>query len=80
VLDHATADFKDSARLFFNRADALLVNAGAEHLAPQWRGVSPRLIEGIPRFAIVPPKYVNDAVVAFVEDRLSSLAAASKTS
>jgi hypothetical protein len=80
VLDHATADFKDSARLFLDRADALLVNASAERLAPQWRGVSPRLIEGILRFAIVPPEYVNDAVVAFVEDRLSSLAAASKTS
>jgi hypothetical protein len=80
VLDHATADFKDSARLFLDRADALLVNAGAEHLAPQWRGVSPRLIEGTPRFAIVPPEYVNDAVVALVENRLISIAAASKTS
>src|SRR5581483_5439859 len=47
VLDHATADFKDSARLFLDRADALLVNAGSEHLAPQWRGVSPHLLEGI---------------------------------
>ncbi len=26
VLDHATADFKESARLFLDRADALLVN------------------------------------------------------
>jgi molybdopterin-guanine dinucleotide biosynthesis protein len=75
VLDHATADFKDSARLFLDRADALLVNAGAEHLAPQWRGVSPRLLEGIPRFPIAPPEYVTDAVIAFVEKRLASLAA-----
>ncbi len=79
VLDYATADFKDSARLFLDRADAVLVNACAEHLAPQWRGVSPRLIEGIPRFAIMPPEYVSDAVVEFVERRLGSLAAATKT-
>ena len=70
VLDHATADFKDSARLFLDRADALLVNAGSEDLAPQWRGVSLRLIEGIPRFRIAPPEYVTDAVIAFVQERI----------
>jgi hypothetical protein len=70
VLDHATADFKDSARLFLDRADALLVNASSEDLAPQWRGVSLRLIEGIPRFRIAPPEYVTDAVIAFVQERI----------
>jgi molybdopterin-guanine dinucleotide biosynthesis protein len=71
VLDHATADFKDSARLFLDRADALLVHASSEKLAPQWRGVSARLVDGIPRFAIAPPEYMTDAVIAFVQDRLS---------
>ena len=71
VLDHATADFKDSARLFLDRADALLVRAGSEDLAPQWRGVSLRLAEGIPRFPIAPPEYVTDAVIAFVQGRLA---------
>jgi hypothetical protein len=71
VLDHATADFKDSARLFLDRADALLVHAGSEKLAPQWRGVSPKLVEGIPRFPIAPPEYMTDAVIAFVQERLS---------
>jgi hypothetical protein len=71
VLDPATADFKDSARLFLDRADALLMHAGSEALAPQWRGVSPRLAEGIPRFPIVPPKYMTDAVIAFVQGRLA---------
>ena len=80
VLDHATADFKDSARLFLDRADAVLLNASTEHLAPQWRGVSPRLIEGIPRFAMISPEYVSDAVIEFVEKRLVSLAAAGNTS
>jgi hypothetical protein len=71
VLDHATADFKDSARLFLDRADALLVNAGSEDLAPRWRGVSLRLAEGIPRFRIAPPEYMTDAVIAFVQERLA---------
>jgi hypothetical protein len=70
VLDHATADFKDSARLFLDRADALLVHAGAEDLMPRWRGVSPRLTQGIPRFPIVPPGYMSDPVIAFIQDRL----------
>jgi len=70
VLDHATADFKDSARLFLDRADALLVHAGSEDLAPQWRGVSLRLAEGIPRFAIAPPEYMRDAVIPFIKNRL----------
>jgi len=72
VLDQAKADFKDSARLFLDRADALLVRAGSEELVPRWRGVSPRLAIGIPRFSIAPPDYVSDAVIAFVQDRLSS--------
>jgi hypothetical protein len=71
VLDHATADFKDSARLFLDRADALLVRAGSEDLPPQWRGISPRLAEGIPRFPIAPPEYMTDAVIAFVQGRLA---------
>jgi hypothetical protein len=72
VLDPATADFKDSARLFLDRADALLVRAGSEELVPQWRGVSPRLAEGIPRFSITPPEYMSDAVIAFVQEHLSA--------
>jgi hypothetical protein len=70
VLDHATADFKDSARLFLNRADALLVHAGSEDLVPHWRGVSPRLAQGIPRFPMVPPEYVSDALIEFMCERL----------
>jgi hypothetical protein len=71
VLDPATADFKDSARLFLDRADALLLRADSAALAPHWRGVSPRLAAGIPRFTIAPPEYMSDAVIAFVQDRLS---------
>jgi molybdopterin-guanine dinucleotide biosynthesis protein len=67
VLDAGTADFKDSARLFLNRADAVLVRA--TELEPHWTGVSAKLIEGKPRFVIAPPEYLTDAVVEFVRCR-----------
>ncbi len=70
VLDHANADFKASARLFLDRADALLVRDGSEHLVPHWRGISPTLTDGIPRFPIAPPEYMTDAVIAFIAQRL----------
>jgi molybdopterin-guanine dinucleotide biosynthesis protein len=72
VLDFANADFKDSARLFLDRADALLVRAGSEHLVPQWRGVSLKLVEGTPRFAIAPPEYMSDAVIDFITARVAA--------
>lgn len=77
VLDPATADFKDSARLYLDRADAILLRADAEHLVPQWRGVSLRVAEGIPRFTIAPPEYMSDAVIAFIADRVARAAEAS---
>jgi molybdopterin-guanine dinucleotide biosynthesis protein len=68
VLDAGTADFKDSARLFLDRADAVLVRS--TDLEPRWSGVSAKLVEGKPRFLIGPPEYVTDAVVEFVRERL----------
>ncbi|MGC2163779.1 MAG: hypothetical protein WA634_17875 [Silvibacterium sp.] len=69
VLDAGTADFKDSARLFLDRADAVLIRA--TELEPQWTGVSAKLIEGKPRFVIKLPEYVTDAVVEFVRERIA---------
>ncbi len=74
VLDPATADFKDSARLFLDRADALLLRSDTGHLVPQWRGVSLRLAEGIPHFTIAPPDYMSDAVIEFIATRLDEAA------
>lgn len=68
VLDAAKADFKDSARLFLDRADAVLVRQ--TELEPRWTGVSAKLMEGKPRFVIAPPDYVTDAVVDFVRQRI----------
>ncbi len=70
VLDAGTADFKESARLFLDRADALLVHGGG--LAPQWKGVSAKLIEGKPVFDVTPPDYLPDEAVRFVAGRLAA--------
>lgn len=70
VLDAGTADFKDSARLFLDRADAVLIRATGRGLTPQWKGISPKLIENKPLFVIAPPDYMSDDVVSFVEERL----------
>jgi hypothetical protein len=74
VLDHATADFKDSARLFLDRADAVLLRASGRQLMPQWDRVSLRLLAGKPRFLVTPPSLIGDDLVAFVEQRLADTA------
>jgi molybdopterin-guanine dinucleotide biosynthesis protein len=56
VLDPGVADFKDSARYFLDRADAVLVPEGAL--------VSLKLVA--PVLAMRPPVYVTEEVVEFV--------------
>jgi hypothetical protein len=73
VLDFGTADFKDSARLFLDRADAILLRASGRDLAPQWTGVSAKLIEHTPQFIIAPPDYMSDPIVDFVRGRLEGV-------
>jgi molybdopterin-guanine dinucleotide biosynthesis protein len=70
VLDAGTADFKDSARLFLDRADAVLVRATSRDLVPRWNNVSLKLIEDKPQFVIAPPDYMTDDVVDFVERQM----------
>jgi hypothetical protein len=69
VLDPQTADFKDSAKYFLDRADAVLVPEG-QLGHPEWSGVSLKLVEGTPVLAMRPPVYVTDEVVEFVRSRL----------
>lgn len=70
VLDHGTADFKESARLFLDRADAVLLRSSGQELVPRWSQVSLKLLEGKPRFVVAPPDVIGDDLVAFVEQRL----------
>jgi hypothetical protein len=65
VLDPAVEDFKASARLFLDRADAVLVPEGTFG-RPEWKGISLKLIAGTPVLAMRPPLYVTDAITGFV--------------
>jgi hypothetical protein len=75
VLDPETADFKESAKYFLDRADAVLVPEG-DLKRPEWKGVSLKLVEGTPVLAMRPPEYVTDEVIAFVKSRLHAAAVA----
>lgn len=69
VLDPAVMDFKESARLYLDRADAVLVPAGVLG-RPEWKGVSLKLVEETPVLAMRPPVYVTEDIVRFVATRL----------
>ena len=64
VLDAGTADFKESARLYLDRADAIITVD--RPLAPRWKGVSSRLLAGKPVFVVQPPSYLSPLLVDFV--------------
>lgn len=76
VLDPANPDFKESAREYLDRADAVILDqpaTGGLPLAPHWAGVSLKPVAGRPAFAAHPPQYVSAELVAFVRQRLRAL-------
>lgn len=67
VLDPATEDFKKSARLFLDRADAIVLHpANGE---PQWDEVSLKPVADKPAFTITAPDYCTSEIVEFVRAR-----------
>jgi len=70
VLDADNADFKDSAREFLVRADAVILHRNGS--VPQWNSVSLKPVAGRPFFYIDPPQYVTSEIVAFVRDRIGT--------
>ena len=70
VLDADREDFKDSAREFLDRADAVVLHRTAA--APVWDSVSLEGLNGRPRFYIHPPGYVTPEIVSFVREKLST--------
>jgi hypothetical protein len=68
VLDAETEDFKDSAREFLPRADAVILHR--TEAAPQWNSISLEGLNGRPRFYIQPPEYVTEEIVSFVREKL----------
>lgn len=72
VLDPAVADFKDSARRFLHRADAILLVS--DNLTPAaWKDLDPAILSDRPLFAFAPGESVSDALVNFVRHRLARL-------
>jgi hypothetical protein len=69
VLDFHTADFKDSAREFLDRANAVIVHAGPG--TPEWKDVSLKLLRGKKVFSITPPEYVTPELVGFVREHIA---------
>lgn len=73
VLDPATADFKNSAREFLDRANAVILHKASESA---WQSVSLRPIAQRAVFAITPPPFVTPEIVAFVRSACSGQIAA----
>jgi hypothetical protein len=71
VLDPATPDFKNSAREFLDRANAVILHDAPD--APEWQSVSLKPVADRPLFRINPPEYVTPEIVDFVRSRLEDL-------
>ncbi len=69
VLDAATEDFKVSAQIYLDRADAVILHDGSSDVA--WKTVSLKPVASKPTFRIAPPQYVTPELVDFVRSRLS---------
>jgi hypothetical protein len=73
VLDPATVDFKNSAREFLDRADAVILHETTADGAA-WQAVSLKPVAERPVFRILPPIYVTPEIVEFVRSSLVSRA------
>ncbi len=62
VLDPSTQDFKNSAREFLDRAQAVILHQAAPGAA--WQAVSLKPVANRPVFQITPPPYVTPEIVA----------------
>lgn len=78
ILDPAVEDFKDSARRYLDRADAILVPDGSDLRTVPWQGVSAALYRNIPRITMQAPGYVSRGLLQFVRDRLGAPAEEAK--
>ena len=71
VLDWATADFKDSARRYLDRADAFLL-LEPRVPRPAWEKVSIPLIERRPVYRVRPPDYFPPEMLPLLKSRLAT--------
>ncbi len=69
VLDPSTPDFKNSAREFLDRADAVILHEAPG--GPAWQAVSLKPVAECPIFRISPPRYVTPEISEFVRSGLT---------
>ena len=69
VLDADTADFKESAKRYLDRADAVIVTGGELGQA-RWADVSLKLVAKARKFEGGAPRYFGEDFLAFVRERL----------
>ena len=69
VLDPATTDFKNSAKEFLDRANAVILH---EAPAAAWQQISLKPVKDRPVFHITPPTYVTPQIVQFVREFLEA--------
>jgi hypothetical protein len=70
VLNPSTADFKNSAREFLDRADAVILHEASG--GPAWQAVSLKPVAEHPVFRVTPPRYVTSEIVNFVRANLTA--------
>jgi hypothetical protein len=71
VLDPATEDFKNSAREFLDRANAVILHEQTTGDVT-WQSVSLKPVAERPVFRIAPPPYVTRQIVEFVRSSVES--------
>jgi hypothetical protein len=76
VLNPETADFKNSAREFLDRADAVILHETPD--SPAWQSVSLKPVAGRPTFRITPPPYVSPEIVNYVRSKLGPISQTEK--
>ena len=70
LLDPSTADFKNSAREFLDRANAVILHEAPREAA--WQAVSLKPVAERPIFRVSPPPYVSPEIVEFVRTSLTA--------
>ena len=69
LLDPSVEDFKRSALLFLDRADAVLIPHG-RLAAPKWKKVSLSLVRDTPVLSMRPPAFLTPEIVDFVASHI----------
>ena len=73
VLDPGTEDFKNSAREFLDRANAVILHEVSENGNCHWQSVSLKPVADRPVFRITPPPYVTPEIAEYVRSRVGAV-------